>query len=773
MSAEEHLRLSRAIRCLADPKKRRAIEPVLIDCGAEAVPPLIRALEDPDQEVVCAAARVLGEIGDARAIGALSQLALLEPPEVAAAAVAALGHIPSAEGLTALDQALHSRHPTVRLEAALGLAQLTGELRGQALEALRRLHPTDVFSLGKALLTRLPPESQETVFGVALAINPEAAVGAILAGLDAKQTAQRALDLLRRPEAVRPLLDRLTPRTAARTIPVLAFLGGGLRRPPYSVRDPRVAQALDDISTALIRMLPSADRDRSAVLIEALQAVGEWATESLRQRLIEAGPRERSSVAWALKQLKWSPTPDEAGARYWIALGDLERCAHAGKEAIGPLLEELAGDALDRRDAAAIVLRRLGWRPSDRSSRLLTLIALRRWEVLRLMGETVVPTLVEALRAERRAALRHPESDRRAEIRAATIETLWHLGGPAAARAMVETMRADPSRAVQGEARLALEKLGRDGVTALTQALSMELDLAASLSREQGLSRIRESARAWLRLELVLALGRTRSLASLGILLRTVSRDPAPTTRAAASDAVHRLWLTAPRRVTEAILGSLDQRTTPELGQTLQRLGERARNRLLAFITSSHGPSVRRAIAGFVALGQAGHDVVGPLKDLLLSGSPQARLAVARVFDRLSIEPDAPDLQAACWLAKGDMGRCEALGTGAIPVLMKALPVYDWKEAGAIALSLVRMGIRPDHPALGLTMARLRLVSDLEDERVTQTVEVSDGAIVTRQPVTLQVSHHDERRAARTLMAAIDKAWAEQIRRISRQLEWS
>jgi len=780
MAVEDYLTVRSAIRSLADPKGRPVAKTLLVDYGFEAVPPLIRALDDSDGELVCGAAQVLGEIGDARAVAPLGRLAMHATSQVATAAVAALGRIPDPASLGALDRALHSEHSTVRLEAALSLARLSGELSSEALETLGHLRLEDVSPLCQALLMRLEPGPRESAFRVALQIDAEAAVGAMLAGLEVRRTAPTALDLLRRPDAVRPLLDRLTPRTAAEIIPIVAFVGRGLRRdlssardsrvpPNYGVRVPpnyraRIAQALDDMAVALVRLLTEVDPDWRPLVVEALQTLGPKATASLRRRLIEAEPDDRSTIAWALTQLNWDPTPDEAGARYWIALGDLSRCAHAGKDAIGPLLEEFWGDDLDRRDAAAMVLRRLGWRADDRRSRLLSLIAMRRWQLLGLMGETVVPTLIEAQRAERAAALTHLEGDHRTEIRIAIVQTLGQLAGPAAANALVEALRTDPSQKVRGEAQLGLERLGTDGVAALVQALRSELDLAARASPEQ------RPARVGIRQQLVQTLARMRSLDSLQVLLSTLSGDPAPAVRAAASDAIHRLSLAAPSQVVEATLSSIGEDTTPELGRTLQQLGEPAMEHLLALISSPDGANIRRAVAGYVAMGQAGADVAHLLSGLLFSTSAQARLVVTQVWDRLGIEPDTPETWAAYWLAKGEIERCEALGSAAVAVLMQALPVYDWREAGAIALSLVRLGLRPNDPCLEATMASLRRMSDLDDEIVTQMVDVDHEERPDRQLVVLTVSHREGRQAARKLLAAIDRAWAEQLGRIRRQL---
>jgi len=518
------------------------------------------------------------------------------------------------------------------------------------------------------------------------------------------------------------------------------------------------------MAMALVRLLTGVDPDWRPLVVEALQTLGPKATASLRRRLIEAEPDDRSTIAWALTQLNWDPTPDEAGARYWIALGDLSRCAHAGSDAVGPLLEEFWGDDLDRRDAAAMVLRRLGWRADDRRSRLLNLIAMHRWQLLGLMGETVVPTLVEAQRAERAAALTHLEGDHRTEIRIAIVQTWGQLAGPAAANALVETLRTDPSQKVRGEAQLTLERLGGDGVAALVQTLRSELDLAARASPEQ------RPGRVGIRQQLVQTLGRMRSLDSLQVLLSTLSGDPAPAVRAAASDAIHRLSLAAPNQVVEATLSSIGEDTTPELGRTLQQLGEPAMEHLLALISSPDGANIRRAVAGYVAMGQAGADVAHLLSGLLFSASAQARLAVTQVWDRLGIEPGTPETWAAYWLAKGEIERCEALGSAAVAVLMQALPVCDWREAGAIALSLVRLGLGPTDPRLEPTMASLRRMSDLDDEIVTQMVDVDHEERPDRQLVMLTVSHREGRQAARKLLAAIDRAWAEKLGRIRRRL---
>jgi len=772
VAVEDYLAVRSAIRSLADPQKRPVAKALLVDYGAKAVPPLIRALEGPDADLACAAAQVLGEIGDPRAIGPLSKIVMHQAPQIATDAVVALGHFPDPKSLAALDQALHSEHPTVRLEAALGLAQLSSEPSGRALEALGHLHPDDVSRLCRSLLEQLGPRARESAFSVALQVNVEAAVGAVLAALEARQAAPSALDLLRRPEVVRPLLARLTRATATEIVPILAFLGQGLRRPPFSVRDPRIAQALDDMARAMVRLLPDVDADELGLFLEALQSLGSQAIVPLRQRLIDGKPEERSSLAQALKRLNWSPTPDEAGARYWIALGDLSRCAHAGKEAITPLLEEFKKDDPDRRDAAAIVLRRLGWKPEGRESRLLSLIALHRWQVLALMGQTVVPTLIAALRVEHRTALAHLEGDHRAETRVAMVQTLGQLAGRASADALVEVIRSDPSQKVRAEAQLSLERLRNEGLLALVRSLQTELDLATSPSAAQSLSPQERSVRVAARGRLVRALARMADLDAIEVLLRTVGCDPTPATRAAASDAIHRLSLTAPEQVAEAALASVTEESTLELGNTLRRLGKPVLERLLVLITSSDDLSVRKAIAAYVAMGHAGADVASLLVDLLLSGSAQARLAVTQVLDQLEIEPEAPKAWAAYWLAKGDLDRCEALGNTAVPVLVEALSTFEWKEAGAIARSLVRLGLRPDDPALETVMADLRRMSGLQDEIVTQVVEASREGRPDRQPVVLAVSHREERQAARKLLAAIDHAWAEQLRGIRRQLEW-
>jgi hypothetical protein len=122
--------------------------------------------------------------------------------------------------------------------------------------------------------------------------------------------------------------------------------------------------------------------------------------------------------------------------------------------------------------------------------------------------------------------------------------------------------------------------------------------------------------------------------------------------------------------------------------------------------------SINRAIAGFYA-------IVGPAANVLYVLSERCtrlarRARVTELLDRLGIEPEQPDAQVAYWLAKGQFERCESLGEAATPILLEALPLYDWQTAGQIAQSALRLGLDPDHPAIQRVLAELTELSEAQ-----------------------------------------------------------
>lgn len=172
LACDSSVRRARADLSSPDPEKRIAAAKVVAQAGDnEAVPGLVRLLEDSVPEVRRAAARALGEIGDARAVGPLARIFALDlVPEVARATVRALVLIGPASADTLLDltrnrktlvragatralgklrvakavdpliRLLSDAEPEVRSAAVYGLRQI-GDSRG--IEAVARLVETD------------------------------------------------------------------------------------------------------------------------------------------------------------------------------------------------------------------------------------------------------------------------------------------------------------------------------------------------------------------------------------------------------------------------------------------------------------------------------------------------------------------------------------------------------------------------------------------------------------------------------------------------------
>lgn len=113
----------------ADPEMQRSAAGVLGEMREAAVAPLMDALNDTDRFVRLVAARNLGNIGDERAIEALSESLCREPDcEVRAAVAEALGYMGSGRAIEALALALRDRDEAVKVAAARSLGYI-GDLR--------------------------------------------------------------------------------------------------------------------------------------------------------------------------------------------------------------------------------------------------------------------------------------------------------------------------------------------------------------------------------------------------------------------------------------------------------------------------------------------------------------------------------------------------------------------------------------------------------------------------------------------------------------------
>jgi len=205
----------------------------------------------------------------------------------------------------------------------------------------------------------------------------------------------------------------------------------------------------------------------------------------------------------------------------------------------------------------------------------------------------------------------------------------------------------------------------------------------------------------------------------------------------------------------------LSPRATADVGEALRSAGRATPDELVGQLDARDPAQVGHAVAALVSMGRAGSPVLAPLERALLTSSLGGRRAAAQVLDRLGRRPERPEALAAYYLARGDLARCEALGAPARRVLREALPLLDWRSAGAVALSLLRLGEPLWSPALGSVIDLLERVASLPDARVGETLR-DDRRSTGGCDVSLTVSRAADRRAARDLLAALQ---AEAVRK--------
>lgn len=140
------------------------------------------------------------------------------------------------------------------------------------------------------------------------------------------------------------------------------LLRDALQDPNSSVRR-AVVEALGKIGEAalptLIDALQKGDDDMRWTAARMLGKLGDKRAipaliEALRSSVVN------QSASKALDRIGWIPDDGEAGARYWIAKRDWERCAAIGAPALQPLIDTAINGEDDVRWAATHMLGRLG-----------------------------------------------------------------------------------------------------------------------------------------------------------------------------------------------------------------------------------------------------------------------------------------------------------------------------------------------------------------------------------------------------------------------------
>jgi len=331
--------------------------------GGIAIAPLLLVLQEQDNETRRAAAHVLGQIGDARAVEPLLALLVDQDAKVRQAAIEAIGQIGDPHTVEALELALQDREGSVRLAATRALGQIGSPRAVEALIATlqgRFAH--------RLLLEELDKMKSEDAHQIA----------ALLSSWDENSAPvhlllQQALKAASHPFVVYLLTTILTEwkNERASAIEALGRIGdsravepliAALKDEDVNVRWP-AARALGEIKdTRAIKPLIAALKDwhsnvRKAAA-KALVKIGTPAVELLIAALRDEDERVRQAAAEALDHLGWKPARDENAAWYWATKGKWNACVDIGAPAVQPLITSLrTNDPYMRRDVAQALVR--------------------------------------------------------------------------------------------------------------------------------------------------------------------------------------------------------------------------------------------------------------------------------------------------------------------------------------------------------------------------------------------------------------------------------
>jgi hypothetical protein len=124
------------------------------------------------------------------------------------------------------------------------------------------------------------------------------------------------------------------------------------------------AEALERIGTPAVDPLIAAlkDLDYSVYQTAIAEVLGRIGDAQAMKPLIAAlrTKKTRQAAVRALDGLGWQPDRSEAGAAYWIAKRDWDRCVEIGTLAVGPLIAALKDEDRGIHQAAAEALAKIG-----------------------------------------------------------------------------------------------------------------------------------------------------------------------------------------------------------------------------------------------------------------------------------------------------------------------------------------------------------------------------------------------------------------------------
>ena len=430
----------------------------LIKLGKPAVEPLIYTLKYKDEIIRGIAVRILGEIGDKRAVGYLIQALEDEDWEVRLRAAESLGKTGDERAIEPLTQALKDEDEEVRCDVPEAL----GEIGKPAVESLIQAleHEDEDVRMGAAdALGKIGDKRAVEDLIYALLIDEDEIV---------REKAAEALGKIGDKRAVEPLLQALESEYPNVRYGAAIALGGIADE---SAVEPLI-QALKDWNSTLQSTL------RMGV-IEALGKIRDkGAVEPLVHALKDENMYGREEAAKALEKMGWMPRNDDERAYYLFAKRKWDEFVKLGKIAIEPLIPRLIRvfeyDARDL-DKAAKVLGKIG-EPAIKFL-IKDVLGSESYEyavnVLVKIGESAVEPLIHALKSkcgnaalalgkigDKRAVepLIRALNDEKRYVRECAAEALGELRDERAIKPLTRVLN-DEDEQVREAAKNALEKI--------------------------------------------------------------------------------------------------------------------------------------------------------------------------------------------------------------------------------------------------------------------------------------------------------------------------
>lgn len=394
--------LIKALEYKKDVAVRKAAATALGEIGdVQAVRPLVGTLKDTDRDVCQVAAEALGKIGDAQAVEPLvAMLGNKSIRQVAAQALAQLNWQPDRNEVGAIYWIAQDKWDKC---AEIGVPAVA-PLLGAIVDNYHRAHSHVVGALGK--------------IGAAAADPLTAALKD--ADEHVREVAAEALGQIASAQAVEPLLaalndiDKGVRTAAARSLSTLGWQPGrdvtgatywiAMREweKAAEIGMPAVAPLI-----AALELFREGDYEHGKIAEIILHLSDPQFIEPLVVALKTKSFRVRKTVAATLDNLSWQPDQSEAGAAYWTAKGQWERCVEFGTLAFEPLVAALAYWDKDVRQAAVKSLDKLGWQPDLRRTEAAYQTGVAEYWIVKgefnrctEIGAPAVEPLINALRDE-------------------------------------------------------------------------------------------------------------------------------------------------------------------------------------------------------------------------------------------------------------------------------------------------------------------------------------------------------------------------------------